>query len=586
VTPQQLEIVEAIEQELDSASRKRHFKVVSAVAQKSTIAIKVRSHLNRGKLDYTLEGGVASWGQSVSTVVAVSVDDSIVYVHRIDAPVPVAGTEMAVQPPRFLESLLQCWKDETIATECFSWAAHALVGRDRCPLVLSSSFSELRERQRSAYSLLSYRAGFLWGPPGTGKTRTAASIVADLVTANSDARVLLFAPTNSAVDQLLTAVDERLSLTSKGQRLRTHCARFGSNFVARYYEKRQHLLPQDSEELVLRKARLEANRPSADEVEARALWEREMDPILASLRSLMQTVLQEKRVVAMTAILGTMHYRLLQERSPFDVIVFDEASQMGRAISFILAPLARCALVAGDPKQLAPIFTSTYPVVRKWFGHTLFDEYMHDGHPSTCFLNEQSRMAVAICGLVSQIFYRGELRVSHDCLRDSRWHAAREPLSLFPGGQKHNIHLVKVDAESEPHSGSHRRPESAKIVAAIVQQLMNRTGPAHILVLTPFVGQKKLIRDTLNARGLRKVRVSTVHAAQGSEMHTIIFDPVKGNSRFLTNPGTGARLFNVAISRAQACFVLLASVGDLEHPLLSAIADYIRFAPDPLTNGF
>jgi hypothetical protein len=129
VTPQQLEIVKAIEQELDSASRKRHFKVVSAVVQESTIGIRVRSQLNRSKLDYTLEGGVASWGQWVSTVVAVSVDDSIVYVHRIDAPVPVAGAEMAVQPPKFLESLLQCWKDETIATECFSWAAHALVGR-------------------------------------------------------------------------------------------------------------------------------------------------------------------------------------------------------------------------------------------------------------------------------------------------------------------------------------------------------------------------------------------------------------------------------------------------------------------------
>jgi DNA replication ATP-dependent helicase Dna2 len=195
-------------------------------------------------------------------------------------------------------------------------------------------------------------------------------------------------------------------------------------------------------------------------------------------------------------------------------------------------------------------------------------------------------MAAAICGLVSQIFYRGELRVSQDCLRDRGWHAAREPLSLCLGGQKHNVHLVKVDAESEPHSGSHRRPESAKIVAAIVQQLISHAGPAHILVLTPFVAQKKLIRDTLNARGLRKVRVSTVHAAQGSEMHTIIFDPVKGNSRFLTNPETGARLLNVAISRAQACFVLLASIGDLEHPLLAAIAEYIRSSPAPVANRF
>jgi superfamily I DNA and/or RNA helicase len=248
----------------------------------------------------------------------------------------------------------------------------------------------------------------------------------------------------------------------------------------------------------------------------------------------------------------------------------------------MLAPLARCALIAGDPRQLPPIFTSTHRFVRKWFGRTLFDEYMHAGHPSTCFLNEQSRMAVTICGLVSQIFYDGKLLVSQDCLQDRGWHAARQPVSLFPGGQAHNLHLVNVDAESVPHWGSHRRLESAKIVAAIVQQLIGRADPAHILILTPFRAQKKLIRDTLNGCGLRKVRVSTVHAAQGAEMHTVIFDPVKGNSRFLTNPETGARLLNVAISRAQACFVLLASVGDLEHPLLTAIEEYIRSAkPGP-----
>jgi len=83
---------------------------------------------------------------------------------------------------------------------------------------------------------------------------------------------------------------------------------------------------------------------------------------------------------------------------------------------------------------------------------------------------------------------------------------------------------------------------------------------------------------------VRRVRVSTVHAPQGAEMHTIIFDPVKGNSRFLTNPENGERLLNVAISRAQACVVLLASIGDLEHPLLCAISESIRSTPVPVEN--
>jgi superfamily I DNA and/or RNA helicase len=115
------------------------------------------------------------------------------------------------------------------------------------------------------------------------------------------------------------------------------------------------------------------------------------------------------------------------------------------------------------------------------------------------------------------------------------------------------------------------------MIAATVQRLMGCVDPAHILILTPFRPQRRLIRDTLDACGLRRVRVSTVHAAQGAEMHTVIFDPVKGNSRFLTDPD-GPRLLNVAISRAQACFVLLASTGDLKHPVLYAIAEYISSA--------
>jgi DNA replication ATP-dependent helicase Dna2 len=576
VTNQQIEIIRAIEEEMASSSRQRRFTVLSAARQPSIIAIKVRPLTKSDGLDTALEGGVAAWRTWSSSVVEVSVEEGFMYLHQIDAPIPAIGTEITVSPPKFLESLLQCWKNEQFAAESFSWAAHALVGRDQCPLALAPSLPGLRERQQAAYSLLSYRAGFLWGPPGTGKTTTAAAMVADFVASTADARVLLIAPTNSAVDQLLTAVDDRLSRSIKGQIVKTECARIGTNFVARYYEGRQHLLPEATDELVLRKAHLEATQPGFGMPQARAQWQREMNRVLEALHSQVQTVLKEKRVVAMTATLGTMHYGLLREREPFDLIVFDEASQLGRAVSLMLAPLARRALIAGDPRQLAPILKAAHPLVRKWFGRTLFDEYMHDGHPSTCFLNEQSRMAAEICGLVSRMFYRDELRVSEHCLLDDKWRELRQPMHLLSSGGLHNLHLVEISTESVADAGSHRRPESAQAAVAIAQELGTRTDHKNILILTPFVAQRRLIRKELDVRGMRRVRVNTVHAAQGAECHTVIFDPVKGSSRFLMDIENGQRLLNVAISRTQACFVLLASNGDLRHPLLFAIANYIR----------
>lgn len=576
MTPQQAEIVKAIEAELEIGGRKRSFKVVAAARQQSTIRLTVRSQPNGGQLDHTLEGGVASWGKTASPVLAVSIEDGSLYLHRIDKPLPSEGEEITVQPPRFLESLLRCWLNDDLASQCFDWAAHALVGREQRPLLLSQTFEELRPRQRLAYSLLSYQGGFLWGPPGTGKTRTAASMVADFISSDPAVKVLLLAPTNSAVDQLLIAADDRLAVSSRGQQLRTECSRIGSNFIARYYENRQHLLPQGTDKLVLEKASLEALQPSIDDMEARAEWQQRMDRVVAALRSEVDLILREKRVVAMTTTLATMQYKVIQEHSPFDLVVFDEASQTGRAISLMLAPLARRALIAGDPNQLAPIFSSNHQFARKWFGLTLFDDYMHPKHPSTCFLNEQSRMAAPICSIVSKMFYNGDLRVSDDCLRNSDWQVSRRPFSLFPAGPIDNVHLINVDTEPTSHGSSHRRQKSAEIVSTIAQRLAARVDPSKILILTPFVAQRKLIRKALDAKNLRKTRVSTVHAAQGTEIHTVIFDPVKGDSWFLNKPENKNRLLNVAISRAQACFVLIASAGDLQHPVLAAIAAYIK----------
>jgi DNA replication ATP-dependent helicase/nuclease Dna2 len=71
------------------------------------------------------------------------------------------------------------------------------------------------------------------------------------------------------------------------------------------------------------------------------------------------------------------------------------------------------------------------------------------------------------------------------------------------------------------------------------------------------------------------VKVSTVHRAQGSECHTIIFDAVLASSKFLDNDENGPRLLDVALSRAQARLVIIASQGDLQNRWLRRIANVI-----------
>lgn len=69
------------------------------------------------------------------------------------------------------------------------------------------------------------------------------------------------------------------------------------------------------------------------------------------------------------------------------------------------------------------------------------------------------------------------------------------------------------------------------------------------------------------------MRVSTVHRAQGSECHTVIFDPVIATGdRLLGHPEEGARLINVALSRAMARLVVIMSAGDGANEYLRRVA--------------
>jgi hypothetical protein len=71
------------------------------------------------------------------------------------------------------------------------------------------------------------------------------------------------------------------------------------------------------------------------------------------------------------------------------------------------------------------------------------------------------------------------------------------------------------------------------------------------------------------------VLVSTVHRAQGSERHTVFFDPVAGEHDFLLTDDA-KRLVNVAMSRAKPRLVLLLSPIDRANPLLNQIAEILE----------
>jgi len=166
--------------------------------------------------------------------------------------------------------------------------------------------------------------------------------------------------------------------------------------------------------------------------------------------------------------------------------------------------------------------------------------------------------------------------VAGDCSKNGAWTKERRlKKHQKVGGDHTSVVRVETDGSWSPKYHGPIRYESAEIITDLVSQLCKDPCNERVLVLTPFRAQRTLIRVFLKKAGCKKVPVSTVHRAQGTEQQTVIFDPVKGDSKFLRTE-EAERLVNVAISRAKARFIVLLSAGDRRNPLLSRIGEIIE----------
>jgi len=542
-------------------------------------------------LDDSLDGAAAWWGAPTkggASVLAVLAEDDQLVLQNASVPPPPAGHLIRLYPTRFLNAVADAWWDT-------AWAERALaclpdLSQPR-PLhggvaLTGEPFRWLRPAQRAALALTGFSSGFLWGPPGTGKTTTLGVLLAEYLDRHPQARVLLLSTTNQAVDQATLAVDKALH---KGRRehLRASVQRLGTRFDAAAYAGREHLIPTQDRELIARLARAEAARPSARDATALKAWADRVAALRDELRRASLQVLQCCRLASMTTTRAAFTLKALRElqpdgEPPFDLLVFDEASQVSLAHALVLMPLGRARLFAGDPQQLSPVLRSDDRLARRWLGRSAFAE-MPRGGAAVALLDEQSRMAPPIGELVSQLFYDGTLRVAADAAQSAGWQAARQRALGDIGADVHvHVHRLKTDGGWVAAERGPVRRESAEAVAALLHEALASGAwqPEELIVLTPFRAQRALIRQKLRARGLpESLRVSTVHRAQGSEAPVVLFDPADGAQPFLQGE-EAQRLLNVALSRAQAKLVLFISPADAAGALLAPLVQRLRLAGD------
>ena len=510
-------------------------------------------------------------------MLSVSAEREQINLRFLTAPPPAKGQTISLYPPRYLEALKDIWESPLFANASLGWLQNVsklqFAPLPDCDVI--AGFPALRARQRQAFGLLDREFGFLWGPPGTGKTHTVGAMLAHYLHQNPLRKILLLSTTNSAVDLALISVDVRLEELSRkfpaADALRRKCKRIGNHFLARLYKDREHLLPAIDSQLVKRIAQLETEMPDKNDVAKYAQWKDQ----IAALRAQIPKPIDQAQIAAMTTTGAAFSFGALMDRKPFDLVVFDEASQVSLPHALALAPLGRRVLFAGDHKQLAPIFLSDHPDVKKCLGVSMF-QLMNSGN--RCFLNEQSRMVEEICDIISHVFYDGNLVVAQECDKDPEWRARRR-VSFVSGMGTKRVHLEQCPEEGsfkQTKYGIGTRYKSAEYISRVVPHLSAIASQEEILVLTPYRAQRGLIKTFLKNAGQKKTNVSTVHRAQGSEYHTVIFDPViAAGDKLLGHPEEGPRLINVALSRAKARLIIIMSKGDCANEYLRRIAHAI-----------
>lgn len=294
---------------------------------------------------------------------------------------------------------------------------------------------------------------------------------------------------------------------------------------------------------------------------------REIDSKLSELRN---EVLRRAMIVGATC---TKAYLSIKEFGRFGMVIIDEASMVIPPMIWIAAGLSdERVVVCGDRSQIPPIVPTDQEAIFQILGMDVLSSYA--GEPP--MLEEQYRMAEEICDLIKKPMYKGLLRTSSNKVPDDVEYHVREPFGST---------LTVVDTsdlwpfETVNAFGSRFNLMHSLLVRNLAWYLNGVEKCPEIGVCTPYAAESRLIAKLLKSEGLdATVHVGTVHRYQGDEKDMMILDIPEGHGggwglgQFVQGvppDHVGARLLNVAVSRAKRNLVIIANVTYLDKRLPS-----------------
>ncbi|CDK24161.1 unnamed protein product [Kuraishia capsulata CBS 1993] len=503
-----------------------------------------------------------------------------------------------------------------------------IVKAEPCPPVKLSSSRKLEMRkiygvnESQAEAILgaveSEGFSLIQGPPGTGKTKTILGIIGHAITSSalqsrtiaipgmeqtrapSASKILVCAPSNAAVDELVLRLRSGIR-DSKGALYRPRVVRLGRSDaildavkdMTLEYQVESELSHDDasssSRDTAIRqehtacleereKIRKELKNPQLsaeavgkleiqlqsclkrkNELGRRLDEERQRASVahrnnIIRKRSIQNKILSEAEVICST-LSGSAHEVLASLSIKFDTVVVDEAAQCIELSAII--PLrygtTRCIMV-GDPNQLPPTVLSQAAAKFK-YEQSLFVRMMERFPKSVYMLDVQYRMHPAISSFPSAEFYHSKLLDGPDMatINSRPWHSNPffQPYMFFEATGRH---------EQNSLSKSLFNPEEAQTALQIVKKLLetypNEDWTGKIGIISPYKEQVGYIRKQFfkHFGGTISLMVdfNTVDGFQGQEKDIILISCVRSDESSGVGFLADVRRMNVALTRARS----------------------------------
>ncbi|MBX7451150.1 TM0106 family RecB-like putative nuclease [Mycolicibacterium sp. 3033] len=255
-----------------------------------------------------------------------------------------------------------------------------------------------------------------------------------------------------------------------------------------------------------------------------------------------------------------------------DLLVVEEAGQFSLANTIAVARSARNLLLLGDPQQLPQVSQGTHP--EPVDGSAL--AWLVDGHHTLppergYFLHCSYRMHPLVCDGVSRLSYDNRLK-SHEPVT-----AARRLAGVDPG-----IRTLAVEHHGNVTDSPEEAATIVTAIGGLLGMDWtdeDGTRPLtqdDVLVVTPYNAQVVQVRGRLDAAGFADVQVGTVDKFQGRQAPVVFvsmtassIDEVPRGIAFLLNRNR----LNVAVSRAKYLAVIVRS---------PRLTEYLPGTPDRL----